>query len=219
MSTGLRELVRFHLTGERDGGDRRGGARLRSALLAPYRNLSELRYDYPLVLVERDADGAFVRSLSSVVDGVLQEIAPAGALGERLRKHLLRLEATIRALASEGVKARLSELWRLAERELLSESDEAPAELLRDSLSRPGGAPRVDGEVIDCDDETSSRLFEHAWRVVQHERSGRALEEIDELVLRLSDILKADFLKAEEGRAPKRLEGSVGTSFEDAFDF
>ncbi len=219
MSSGLRELVRFHLTGERDGDDRRTEPRLRSALLAPYRNLSELRYDYPLVLVERDADGAFVRSLSSVVDGVLQEIAPAGVEGERLRKHFLRLEAAMRALVLEGVEATLSELWSLAERELLSERDEAAAELLRDSLSRRGSAPRVDGEVIDCDDDTPARLFEHAWRAVQQERSRRALEEIDELVLKLSDILKADFLKSEEARAPKSLEGSVGTRFEDAFDF
>ncbi len=119
MSTGLRGLVRFHLTGERDGDDRRQKPRLRSALLAPYRKLSELRYDYPLVLVERDADGAFVRSLSSVVDGVLQEIAPEGAPGERLRKHFLQLETAIRALASAGVEGRLSELWSLAERVLL----------------------------------------------------------------------------------------------------
>ena len=85
MSTGLRELVRFHLTGESNGDTRREQPGLRSALLAPYRDLSELRYDYPLVLIERDADGVFVRSLSSVVNSVLEEIAPAGAEGERVR--------------------------------------------------------------------------------------------------------------------------------------
>ncbi len=219
MSTGLRELVRFHLTGESNGDTRREQPGLRSALLAPYRDLSELRYDYPLVLIERDADGVFVRSLSSVVNSVLEEIAPAGAEGERLRKHFLRLDATMRALISNCIEATLSELWSLAERELLSKSDEAAAELLRDSLSRPGGAPRVDGVVIDCDDDAPTRLFEHAWRMAQQERSRRALAEIDELVLKLSDILKADFLKSEKSQAPKSLEGSMGTRFEDAFDF
>ncbi|MCP5065382.1 MAG: ferredoxin [bacterium] len=219
MSTGLRELVRFHLTGDGGGDDRREESGLRSALLAPYRDLSVLRYDFPLVLVERDDDGAIVRSLSSVVDGVLREIAPTGAEGERLRSHYLRLETAMRVLLSEGVEATLSELWGLAERKLLSESDETSAELLRDSLSRPGGAPRVDGEVIDCDDDTPARVFEHAWRAVQQERSRIALAEIDELLLKLSGILEADFQKSAEARDPKSLAGSMGDHVGDSFDF
>ena len=41
----------------------------------------------------RSADGAFVRSLTSVVDDVLQEIAPRGIEGERMRRHVLRARA------------------------------------------------------------------------------------------------------------------------------
>ncbi|MCP5043901.1 MAG: hypothetical protein GY944_22975 [bacterium] len=192
---------------------------LRSALLAPYGNLSELRYDYPLVLVERGSDGASVRSLSSVVDGVLQEIAPSGASGERLRAHLLKLEAAMRALVSEGVDQKLSELWSHAERELISESDKAGAELLRESFGHPGAAPPIDGQVIDCDDDTPTRLFEHVWKGVQREHGRQALAEINEFATKLSDILKTEFLKSEQAQQPKNLEGSVGIRFEEAFDF
>ncbi|MAE97013.1 MAG: hypothetical protein CL910_20375 [Deltaproteobacteria bacterium] len=219
MSAGLRALVRFHLTGEMEGDDRRADSRLRSALLAPYRDLSQLRYDYPLVLVEGSAGGGFVRSLSSVVDAVLREIAPEGGQGERLRKHLLRLEAAMRALVAEGVEATLSELWRLAEHELLSQCDEEAAGQLRESFGQAEAAGLVDGRVIDCDDGTPSQLFQHAWDAVQHERSRRALEEIEGLLLRLSDILKADFQKSEEAKAPKNLRRSVGIRFEESFDF
>lgn len=51
MAAKFQEHLVFHMTGKRGDGlagvDVRG---LRPALLAPYRDLARLRYDYPLVL-------------------------------------------------------------------------------------------------------------------------------------------------------------------------
>jgi hypothetical protein len=196
-----------------------GEPRLRPALLAPYRDLTTLRYDYPLILLEDGGDGEFLRSLSAVIDGVLQETAPRGAGGERLRQHVLRLEARIRALASGGARGSLTELWDLAARELLSAGDATAGDPLEDSLRQARGALRVDGQVVDCVDEVPAEVLKHAWTAVhaRHTRSRRG--EIEALIARLSDILTVDFLKSEEGRSPERLEQSVGTLYRDAFDF
>ena len=94
----------FFATGRRqgDGVDAIDGLSLRPALLARYRDLARLRYDFPLVLVDRGPGAGTLRSLSSVVDEVLQEIAPRGLEGERLRKHVLRLERELRTLLAAG---------------------------------------------------------------------------------------------------------------------
>jgi len=210
-------MVRFHRTGEASGNGRVAETQpgLRSVLLSPYRDLSQLRYDFPLVLVEGGAEGDFVRPLSGVVGSVLQEVAAPGIAGERLRKDVLRLETAIRNLAADGAEGTLSGLWELAERQLLSGSDEAAGE--GPGLAR--AALQVDGQVIDCDEDVATRLLEHAWRAV-HEQCRRGGQEvIDALILKLSDILKADFLRSEEGRAPEKLRASVGSRYAEVFDF
>ena len=90
------------------GADRRLPARPCSRR---YRDLTRLRYDYPVVLVEGDAGRDYVRSLSSVVGGLIAELAPRGIEGERLRKQLLRLERELRVLVADGADGTLTELW------------------------------------------------------------------------------------------------------------
>ena len=218
MNANLRELVRFHLTGARVDGDPDEAPDVCPALLARYRNLAALRYDYPLVLVQGGGSETYVRSLSNIVDGALKEIAPSGIEGERMRKHCLRLETRIRTLASRGVRGTLSELWHRAERELVAESEEEAPEILESDFSRALAALQVDGRIVDCDDTATAALFEHAWMAVQRERSRSALEKIDALVLKLSEILQADFLKSDAARTPQTLKGSLGVR-DDTFDF
>ena len=77
----------FHLTGKRpgEGLDAIERLKLRPALFARYRDLSRLRYDFPVVLVHGVQDGAFAQSLTSIVDRLLREVAPPGTENERLR--------------------------------------------------------------------------------------------------------------------------------------
>src|SRR5450759_3044693 len=95
MEADTQAHVAFFLTGRRSSEhlDAVDGLDLRPALFAGYRDLTQLRYDFPVVLV-RDRD-AFAQSLSGVFDDILNQVAK-GDDGERIRKHVLGLEQDIR---------------------------------------------------------------------------------------------------------------------------
>jgi hypothetical protein len=221
MSADVLDPAAFDQAGRRAAGElpKPAAPKLRPALLAGYSDLPTLRYDYPLVLVRGEVGEAIVHSLSGIVDRVLQEIAPHGIEGERLRKHVLGLEKEIRVLVSEGAKEPLTRLWELAEANLLSRTNAAAQSALKDSLTRARAVLTVDGNVIDCDAGTAVELLAHLWGAVQSDRARRFLDKVNRLILGLSDVLKVDFIKSAHGRAPDRLKHSIGTAFEPAFDF
>jgi hypothetical protein len=222
MNADLQQLLAFYLTGEKpdDASINAGLSTLCPALLSKYRDLSTIRHDYPLVLLDRGSN-RFVTSLTAVSNGVLQEVAPKGIEGERLRKNVLGLESEIRRLVSGGQKGSLTQLWDLAAEDLLSKrgdgSDEK--ETLEDGLKRARAALRCDGEVIDCNEKAPARLLEHVWHAVQKERSRRVSAALHELILKLSDILKADEMKSAEARSPEALRSTVGKGYDEELDF
>ena len=86
MQAETQAQVAFYLTGRRanaqlDAVDTLG---LRPALFSGYRDLSELRYDFPLLLVDGGADDKAVQSLSGVFDNALASAA-RGTDCERIR--------------------------------------------------------------------------------------------------------------------------------------
>lgn len=192
---------------------------LRPALFARYRDLSKLRYDYPVILVDGAGHGPFVQSLTSIIDNILREIAPPGASAEPLRRQVLRLESEIRGRASNGQTGTLSKLWKQAAADLLSDSGESVFGPLATNLDRAREALPVDGLVIDCDENTPHRLLVHIWTAVQESKAKAFRKKVDGLIMRLLDILKADFIKSDEARTPDALRSAVGTSFEPDFDF
>jgi hypothetical protein len=215
MHAGLQANIAFHLTGRIPAGelDPVEGLDLRPALFAEYRDLTRLRYDFPLVLVEGDTD-APVRSLCGLFDGALREIA-ADAEGDRLRKHALRFEQEIRALASEAGGTRLSELWVAAARRVSTHNDVE----FQDSLKRLRAAIKADGPVVDCDGALPFRLFRHAWTSLHARKAQRFHATVGRLTAKLADILAADAQHSPEGLSAGRLQASVGATHRDAFDF
>src|SRR5512132_3042633 len=108
MAAKFQDQTVFHMTGKRAGdGLAALDSGFRPALLAAYRDLTRLRYDYPVVLLEGDSSGEYVQSLSSVIGTLIEELAPRGIEGERVRKQLLRLERELRVLLSEGARGTL----------------------------------------------------------------------------------------------------------------
>lgn len=220
MSAELQELISFHLTGKLD---QTGAMNLATpdfvpAVLAPYRDLSRLRYDYPLILVDGVETPAYVDTLSGVVNRLLRSIAPAGNTGEQLRQHVLRLEQRMRKLATGSPDQRLSELWKQAEKSLLAECDADEAEWLGNSIATARFALQVDGQVVDCDEQLPGRLLQHAWRRFAGYRHDTAAI-IDDLIIRLRNVLKVDDLKNSASRTPQRLKATVGKRYKEAFDF
>jgi hypothetical protein len=193
----------FHLTGTPNAHLEPIDGTVRPALLASYRNLASLRYDFPVVLVEDGADGAFVCSLTSVVDDLLQATARRGIEGERARRLALRAEREIRTLLTEGARGMLTDLWERA----------AP------DLADVSTSLKVDGELADCDHELPRRLVEHAWRSVQRRKAERFHAEVNRLVQALSDILRAAYIHSDAGRVPDSLRAGFGSPHHDQFDF
>src|ERR1700690_1967843 len=135
MQVELQAHIAFHLTGRMPQGEGEALARtdLRPALLAGYRDLTALRYDFPLVLVSKGGDGQSVQSLSALFDGAIKEIAANNA-GERISKHAGRLEREDRKLIAEGETGTLSKLCDAAAARIGAKNDEL---LPRSVKSRP----------------------------------------------------------------------------------
>ncbi len=221
MEADTQAHVAFFLTGRRPSEylDAVEGLGLRPALFAGYRELTQLRYDFPLLLVANRSDAGFVQSLSGLIDTALGDCA-RGSDGERIRKHALRMEQEIRVLVSGGATGPLSALWDKAAGRLARGKDKSDADKsLADSLRRTRAAIKVDGELADCDAALPARLLGHAWSAVQKQKAEAFRKDLDRLVLKLSDILKADYERSEAGRSAKHLKASVGSGYGDAFDF
>lgn len=215
-------LSTFYFTGQKTGEglydiDRDA---FHPALFSSYKNLSALRYDFPLVLFKGCDEEPCLRSLSDIFNDLLREIAPRGNDGERLRKHLLNLEGEIRTLARDGNTGTLLELWELAETNLhVKAGNNGAGTALEESLIVAREALAVNGDVVDYDDDTPRKFLTHAWTVVQEEKARKFSQRLDELILKLLNILKGDSMKSASAFDPDALKSAVGTSFESAFDF
>jgi ferredoxin len=216
MQAEVQAHLAFHLTGKMPAGalDAVAASGLRPALLAGYRDLTTLRYDFPLVLVGGGTQANAVQSLSGMFDSALKEVA-SGVDGDRLSKHARRLEREIRKLVAEGATGSLSALWGAAAARLGAKNDE----LLRDSLGRLHAALKPEGEVTDCDRTMPFRFVKHAWQLAQDQKAKKFRNAVDKLIVKLSDILSADFGRSKEALSAERLKASVGAGHRDAFDF
>jgi hypothetical protein len=214
MQAELQALIAFHLTGRISGGafDALAKSDLQPAILAGYRDLTALRYDFPIVLI-RGGAGKPVQSLSGLFDGALKDFTEGDV--ERLRKHAYRLEREIRTLVAEGAAGSLSKLWDLAATAIGAKDDE----MLQDSLRRLRAAVKVDGDVVDYDKAMPFRLFQHAWQTLQDRKTQNFRADIYKLIMKLSDILSADFVRSKEGLSAERLRATVGAAHRDTFDF
>ena len=217
MAAKFQDQLVFHMTGRRSGEglaplDARS---MRPALFAGYRDLAQLRHDFPLVLLEPGIADGFVASLTVLVNHALEELAPRGIEGERLRKHVLRLERELRHALAKGGPGQLSELWAAAAARLTSDTDESVSKI----LALAGRTIKVDGDLVDCDQALPSRFMIHAWRHVQSQKAALFHGHLDTLQRKLSDILRAAFVHSEAGQQPAALKAAVGGMHADDFDF
>jgi hypothetical protein len=222
MKIEANELITFHLTGERPKDAKNDPAKLKlcPALLSSFRDLTGIRHDYPLVLVENGSDQP-VASLSGIVNAILQATAPRGIAGERLRQNLIHLEGEIRALAHQKNPGSLSEVWSKASDSLLSNRDLSAEdrEALEKNLAKARSALGRDGRILGCDEDTPAEVTAHSWRIIRKKRVESVKKELREIIVKLSNIIENDYIRSNEARKPEALEAMVGTSFEDEFDF
>ena len=204
----------FYLTGKQPTNGKDPLADKRPALLAAYGDLTRLRYDFPLVLIDGKTTGAPVRSLSALIDDLLQKIAPPGMDSEQLRKMILRIEREIRTLSAAGESGLLSELWdKVATR--LEQADESFGKQVR--IAR--AALEVDGQVVDCNTHVAESLIVHLWSAVQEEKARQFRAIVSRLAVKLDDILRADYLRSPAGRSAESLRAAIGPAHQGLIDF
>ena len=205
----------FHMTGKRSGDGLvalDGG--YRPALLANYRDLTRLRYDFPVVLLDADADRNYAESLSSVISMLIDKLAPRGVEGERLRRQLLRVERELRTLVAGGATGSLSELWPEAVARAAGNADEAS-----DVLLEAGESLGVTGALVDCDRMLATRFITRAWGNAHAEKARAFRAQVDHLVRTLSDIVRAAFVHSLAGQQPQSLKSAFGSMHAESFDF
>ena len=216
MDAELQTQIAFHLAGRKPGAetDSAAGADARPALLARHRDLTALRYDFPLVLLRDAGDKGYVQCLSGIVDNVVHGLVKDDS-GDRLTQHLLRLEREIRVQLAAGARGSLSTRWDDAASRLTARGDE----LLKDSLKRARRALKVEGELADCDESMPTLLLKRAWSVVQDRKTQKLSEDLRRLSISLSNILQADAARSEAGRSAAGLKASIGSGHAEVFDF
>ena len=206
----------FHLTGALTGDALHAIDELKlvPALFAGYRDLTGLRYDFPVVLLRDDTSQPFA-SLSAIIDELVPRLAAAGEDEVRVRKQLTQLEREIRSTLATGAGGTLSTLWERAAARLVPSSDHPLAQ----AFARARAALAHDGELVDCDATFPAQALMSAWRHVEQVRARTMRAHIERLKFRLWEILQAALMSSDRGREAASLKASVGKSFENAFDF
>ncbi len=217
----LKQLLRIHLgPGEYPKEPSVGTPpALTPALFSAYRDLEDLRYDFPAVLLEADSERVAM-PLSELIDELIARQAPAGAAGERLRRDLYRLERTIKALSTNAAEQRLDKLWAAATERCLSQATETSRRKeLRSNLQTARSAVNEQGRVIDCDAQIASRFFTHAWDCIQSEQGRQARETLEELIAELTAIIDADRMRSARATSADALRTAMGSEHAGGIDF
>ncbi len=214
-------LIAFNLIGKtaESGLDDISGLDLQPALYAGFTDLNKLRHDFPVVLGNYDDAGSFARSLSAIVNDILKKNAPQGSEGEFMRCQILNIEQEIRENIAGSAGLSLMEAWVTATHNLRSRIDNNLLKAFDKCLEHIWGALKFDGQIIDCNAALPIAMLRQAWAIDQRKKAYASRKRVDELILRLEHILGAEIKKSKETLSPNSLKGSVGSSFENAFDF
>ena len=216
MQAAHQAQVTFYLTGQStgEGLDAVAGLGLRPALFAGYRDLTALRYDFPLVLLPDAGDAGAVRSLTEVFDAALERRGRSPtACATTPSAWSARCAASPRRTAAAAFADVVAGGGAAPYREPPTKVLPTSLARLRARSCRPTprwriATPRLPG-----------RLFSHAWAAVQRRKAARFRADLTRLIQKLSDILAADFARSDAGHSAENLRAAIGQPQAQAFDF
>lgn len=217
----LARLQRFYLYGERPAREvaPTDDESALPAALHPYRDLSRHRYEYPLC-VNGKGPGAVLRSLAEVIDELIAGTVEEGDEGERMKRHMYRVESAIKTRIEKGAGDVLSTMWVEAAADVVSASklSHEKKEILSRDLNRAGQTLTAEADLMACTDHTPMRLFMLAARSDWQSRCAGWRDELATLIERLQDILVVDDEHAPEATSPDHLRDTVGPRTGDDID-
>ena len=215
MQANFQDQIAFYLTGRREGSKLQPLDRsYRPALFARLRDLSTLRYDFPLILNAGSSPDRAVLSLSGLVDDSVESLAD-NTDRDRIARHGYELEMELRKDLSVKGSGDLEKMWNDEAAKLAISGDPQ----IKDSAQTLWNVFDACGTLVDADAELPTRVIYHAWHAVQASKSKSFREKAERLLKKLRDILDADVVGSAVGRAPDRLRAGVGSSFASSFDF
>ncbi len=212
MQNDLQNQLAFFLTGRRAPGMHPLSATAKPALFARYRDLTELRYDFPLVIAHNAAPDATLKSLSRMVDEAAMSAEESDR--GRLARHGQRIETAVRRYVSEKGPGDFATVWHTCADEL-AKDDEA----ITDSAMALWKSFGVEGDIVDADVAMPARVVKAAWKSVQSAKARQFNARLERLLHGLRGILQAEDIGGAAGRSPERLRSAVGSSFAGSFDF
>ncbi|EGV52902.1 ferredoxin [endosymbiont of Riftia pachyptila] len=193
------------------------------ALLAPYRDASRLRYDYPLFLYPVAEDGQaaeaaeLAKPLSQFLSETLESVAPGADNARILKDNLPRIEQALRQATKDDeapVPARplLQQLGEQMVQQLGLDSDSSAR--LSDDLEKLLEAIPDGGQLLAYGRHPAIHLLIHVIRHQVIPRQAQFQEQLQEQILGLGRLLNIEKEKSDSGRKPEHLKESVGGSAE-----
>lgn len=215
MQGKLQNQLAFHLTGSINGGGLQPLASgLIPALFARHTDLTDLRYDMPIVLNTVGTPERSILSLSHMVDEAVAKLVGNPAC-DRIARHGYRIESKVRKLMAGGDRSNLTELWNKAAASLAEDGDSSVLDSARILESEFFAA----GPLSDVSNKTPASVVLHVWNKLHEQRTEAFLERVSRLLHKLHNILDAEAVGSATGRSPERLRSAVGPTFDRAFNF
>ncbi len=196
------------------------------ALLEPYRDVTRLRYDYPLFLFP--AEGTAIdrkpEELALPLSGFLQEtvegFAPGAESARILKDNLPWIERDIRMRVNETEgPVTAGPLLKEASKALVSHLalDKENSARLQGDLDKLLEASPEEGQLLAYGRYPAIHLLIHVIRSSVIPRHARFRREIERHIKELKLLLDVDLSKSPESKQPERLRGAVGGAA-DFFD-
>lgn len=182
--------------------------------LAPYLDLSTLRYDFPLILRNGVPPKLAIASLSRLVDDACEAMSKDKD-HLRIARHGFALEERVRKALGTGETRDFFHAWQDAACDLRDEYGES----VQDSSDRLWRAFGLHGAITDIGEHLPVELVKHVWTARQSAKAKAFKDLARALVHRLHETLAAEEAESDEGRSPERLKAGVGSGFAGAFDF
>lgn len=214
----LRTLHHFHLgdpTVEQQ--TRPIGSDYLPALLSPFRDVSKIRYDYPLILFSRDSGNSsqYAQPLSTFLQESVAEFAPGENVARILKDNLGWLEHAIRRELEghEGPLTLFPALTHSIEALLqhLSLSGENQKAVEKDLQQLQSCFSETD-QLLPYDRYTAIHLMIHLIHSRSEERWDQFEIELQKLRHQLNQILDIEHRKSSEAMGASALQKSVGSN-------
>lgn len=211
--------LRFYLTGHTLDSKKIDIKNLIPALNAPFLNISQLRYDFPLII--KNSEDKWVESLKEYIDRIVIESNLNSDQKEHLKRSLLKLEIILKKYAEKYSELTFSEVWHKAVNRLhrIENSNHQATDPIKnvlralpekfDSFSMLVPFSKNNDVVL----VRAARL--HNWR----KRMVGYLSELDDQIEKLKNIISTAKKHSEESYKPGFLQESIGKTESAEVDF